>query len=262
MENSVQQIITFIDKCKELKSCKFIMATGKIRDLLKHIVNSPDLYELFSAVTRDFDYIKTRKRCLVDATDGIINRSYIILPDTVGERLAFIFCLLVDIDKENINFNWLLQRYFAEDGSYYASYQAFCKKIVDSLIDILNDVFSQEISKYYDEKNNTVDNQRELQFETFDDSHEESSDIGSIISSISILISQEKDFISNTSIDDGEKESGYKILNEILFAVRSNSVSTVNALMLGYNYFISYHNIVSENVSTLIKNIAIFERLV
>lgn len=262
MENSIEQVITFIDKCKELKSCKFIMATGKIRDLLKHIVNSPDLYELFSAVTRDFDYIKTRKKCLVDATDGIVNRSYIVLPDTIGERLAFIFCLLVDIDKENINFNWLLQRYFAEDGSYYASYQVFCEKIVDSLIDILNDVFSQEISKYFAEKGNNVAKQNELQYETFEGNQEQSSDLASAISSISILISQEKDFISNTAINDGEKDSAYKILDEILLAVRSNSISTVNALMLGYNYFISYYGVVSETISALIENIAIFERLI
>lgn len=259
MSNSVNQIISFIEKCKELKNCKFIMATGKIKDLLKHIVNCPELYELFSAVTRDFDYIKTRKRCLVDATDGIVNRSYMQLPDTVGERLAFIFCLFVDIDRENINFNWLLQRYFAEDGSYYSSYQSFCTKVVDSLIYMLNDVFAREIAEASVDLYSIPQGVYDVYAE--DDQPETSTDLAGVISSISILISQEKDFVNSSSISDEEKETGCKILDEIFNAVRASAVSTIDALMLGYNYFMLYNQIVSESISALVENVAIFEQL-
>lgn len=236
------------------------MATGKIKELLKHIVNCPDLYELFSAVTRDFDYIKTRKRCLVDATDGIVNRSYMLLPDTIGERLAFIFCLFVDIDRENINFNWLLQRYFAEDGSYYSSYQAFCSKVIDSLIYMLNDVFAREIAEA------SVDDYSIPQgvYDVYNEEEqpENSTDLAGVISSISILISQEKEFINSSSISDEEKETGCKILDEIFNAVKSNAVGTIDALMLGYNYFMLYNQIVSESVSSLVENVAIFTQLI
>lgn len=255
----VKQIISFIEKCEELKNCKFIMATGKIKELLKCIVNSPDLYELFNAVTRDFDYIKARKNCLVDVTDGIVNRSYIVLPDTIGDRLAFIFCLFVDIDKENINFNWLLQRYFSEDGSYYSSYQSFCNKIVDSLIYMLKDVFAQELAAYCEQGQSV-----EYDDGTYavDEVVEPSTDLAGVISSISILINQEKEFISTCQISDEEKEVGNRILDEVLFAVKSNSVSTVNALMCGYNYFVLYNNITSDSLSVLFENVAIFERMI
>lgn len=47
MSGTKEQVLTFLEKCEELKKCKFIMATSKIKDLLKCIVNSPDLYKLF-----------------------------------------------------------------------------------------------------------------------------------------------------------------------------------------------------------------------
>ena len=93
MTDTKEQIKSFLDKCEELKSCKFIMATTKIKDLLKCIVNCPELYRLFEAVTKDFNYISAKSRCLVTVNDGVFTRSYVVLPDTVGQRLAFIFCL-------------------------------------------------------------------------------------------------------------------------------------------------------------------------
>jgi hypothetical protein len=146
MDSVKKQITDFLDKCNELKNCKFIMATTKIKDLLKSIVNSSELYELFTTVTSKFDYLEAKRKCFVDVYDGVVNRSFISLPDTVGERLAFIFCLLVEFDRDTINFNSFLQRYFSEDGSYYASYHAFCDTIIFSLEQMIKDIFAQELA--------------------------------------------------------------------------------------------------------------------
>ena len=56
MSSTKEQALLFLEKCDELKKCKFIMATSKIKDILKCIVNSPDLYRLFETVTKDFSY--------------------------------------------------------------------------------------------------------------------------------------------------------------------------------------------------------------
>ncbi len=104
------------------------MATTKIKDLLKCIVNSPELYRLFDTVTKDYDYLSAKSKCLVRSGDGFSGKNYVVLPKTVGQRLAFIFCLLVEFDRDTLNFNDFLQIYFSEDGSYISSYRAFCNK--------------------------------------------------------------------------------------------------------------------------------------
>lgn len=139
------QITDFLNKCEEIKNCKFIMATTKFKDLLKSIVNSAELYELFNTVASNFDYIAAKRECFVEG--DAYGRCRVILPDTVGDRLAFIFCLLVEFDRNDINFNAFLQKYYPKDGSYYASYHLFCDEVIDSLQAIICDIFSKELAE-------------------------------------------------------------------------------------------------------------------
>ena len=74
MEDIRPQINDFLKKCSELKNCKFIMAPTKIKDLLKSIVNSRALYELFTSVSTEFDYPLAKSRCLINLTDGFEER--------------------------------------------------------------------------------------------------------------------------------------------------------------------------------------------
>lgn len=247
MSSTKEQILTFLEKCDELKKCKFIMATTKIKDLLKCIVNSPELYKLFDTVTKNFNYIEQRSKCLVTANDGFLNRSYVVLPQTVGYRLAFIFCLLVEFDRDSLNFNEFLQKYFPEDGSYFASYQAFCKVIISSLEDLIKQVFKEQLSKPDPEvgiapavKANPARS--------------------NLISTISIAIEAEKEYISQIAIARDEKENGYKILTALSDAVRCGDEELIDALISGYNYFILYHRCVSDGIAPLIESLAEFEQ--
>ncbi len=248
MSDTKEQIQNFLNKCEELKKCKFIMATTKIKDLLKCIVNSPELYNLFDAVTKDFNYPLVKKKCLVNVSDGMFRRSYIVLPQTVGQRLAFIFCLLVEFDKDTLNFNEFLRIYFPEDGSYFASYQAFCNLIIKSLQDAIVQIFREELSKpsQMTIPNVNVDNSTKA----------------GLISAINLAISEEKNYISGCNIPEDDKESGAAILTQISFAIKSENVELLDALVCGYNYFVLYHKCVSEGVSTLIQEIAAFEQMI
>ena len=91
MLSTQEQVFTFLEKCEELKKCKFIMATTKIKDLLKCIVNSPELYRLFDTVTKDYDYLSAKSKCLVRSGDGFYGKNYVFLTKSVVKRVAFIF---------------------------------------------------------------------------------------------------------------------------------------------------------------------------
>ena len=245
MVSTKEQVSTFLYKCEELKKCKFIMATTKIKDLLKCIVNSPQLYRLFDTVTKDFNYLDQKSKCLVTANDGFLNRSFVLLPQTIGQRLAFIFCLLVEFDRDSLNFNEFLQRYFLEDGSYFASYQAFCRVVISSLEEMIKQVFREKIEEESENeplKLPSVNTQR-----------------AKLISALSIAIEAEKQFILQSEISKDDKEGGYKILNALLIAVKAGDEELIDSLICGYNYFALYNRCVSEGIAPLIETLAEFE---
>ena len=242
MSDTKEQVLSFLDKCEELKSCKFIMATTKIKDLLKCIVNCPDLYRLFETVTKDFNYLAAKSQCLVTVNDGIFTRNYVVLPQTVGQRLAFIFCLLVEFDKDNINLNDFLRQYFPEDGSYFASYQAFCNTVIKGLQDCISQVFREEIAQIEEEavKPSTI--------------------AGEISSALGVALSQEMDFISKSKIADEEKENGLKMLAALAKNLKAGNVENIDALLCGYSYFVLNDKCVSEGMPELIELIEAYEK--
>lgn len=254
MEDVRSQINDFLGKCEEVKNCKFIMATTKIKDLLKSIVNSRTLYQLFTSVSTEFDYLTAKAQCLLDVSDGFNNRGVVILPESVQDKLAFIFCLLVEIDRDTINFNWFLQKYFSDDGSFYGSYYAFCDLIIDNLEKIIRGVFAKEIEDGPVAAQEVAEpEQKEVQ---------PNPQKSQILSEISLLIAQEKQFILESSIPAEDKEAGYKMLSEISKALKSGDFELANALVCGYNYYILYNNSISQGVASLFESIEQYETTV
>lgn len=240
MADVKEQILSFIDKCEELKSCKFIMATTKIKDLLKCIVNCPELYRLFEAVTKDFDYPEVKSQCLVTYDDGVLPQNFVVLPKTLGHRLAFIFCLLVEFDKGTINFNDFLRQYFPEDGSYFASYRAFCNLVIKSLQECILQVFKEQLAEYnYNEPNAKT---------------------AEIISALDLAISQEREFVSQSTLSQADKENGMKILSMLIVAVKNKNEELIDALICGYNYFALHLKCVSDGIAELIQLLEAFEK--
>ena len=240
MTDTKQQVLSFLEKCEELKSCKFIMATTKIKDLLKCIVNCPDLYRLFETVTKKFDYPNAKAECLITEESGAFDSSRVELPQTVGERLAFIFCLFVEFDRETLNFNDFLRQYFVEDGSYFASYRAFCNLIVKSLQECVLRIFEDDL-------------------ETLPEGKPDSA-FAELISALDISVSQEMQYVSDSSISEDDKENGLKILSELLKALKAGNENLIDALLCGYNHFILHTDCVSDGITELIQMIEAFEK--
>lgn len=238
-----EQVLSFSEKCEELKNCKFIMATTKIKDLLKCIVNCPELYRLFETVTKDFDYTEFKKKCLVGADDGTLPVNRVVLPQTVGQRLAFIFCLLVEFDRDTLNFNDFLRRYFPEDGSYYASYQAFCNTVIKSLQDCVCQVFREQIEAESESAYGEPDAQT-----------------AEVISALGVAIAREMRFITDSAVPSDDKDNGLKILSRLALAIKDGDEELIDALLCGYNYFVLHCNCVSDGITELIRLIEVYEK--
>ncbi len=250
METTKTQLTDFLNKCEEVKNCKFIMATTKIKDLLKSIVNSAELYELFNTVAANFDYIAAKQKCFVEA-DGMYGNSKVVLPDTIGDRLAFIFCLLVEFDRNDINFNAFLQKYYPKDGSYYASYHLFCDEVIGSLQMIICDIFRDEL----EEPQQALPQPEPAPQIAYEPVMPSISDpnMAAQINTVCMLIESEKESLETSALSDEDKEAARTMLTSLDAAVRDGDKKLIKSLTCGYNYLVMQTEFVSDALSVLFE---------
>ncbi len=250
METTKTQLKGFLNKCREVRNCKFIMATTKIKDLLKAIVNSADLYELFNTVAANFDYVAAKQTCFVEAEGGYGNCK-LVLPDTIGDRLAFIFCLLVEFDRNDINFNAFLQTYYPKDGSYYASYQLFCDEVIGSLEVIICDIYAAELAEGENpEALPAPAKQAQLPPAA---PKAQSAKIAASVNTVCMFIESEKESVESSQLNAEEKEAARTILESLTAAVRAGDAQNIKALICGYNYLVTSTEFVSDTLSALFE---------
>ncbi len=254
VEDIKTQLTDFLNKCEEVKNCKFIMATTKIKDLLKSIVNSAELYELFNTVAANFDYIAAKQKCFVEA-EGVYGNSKVVLPDTVGDRLAFIFCLLVEFDRNDINFNAFLQKYYPKDGSYYASYHLFCDEVIGSLQMIICDIYQKELQEPVQAlpESEAVAQIPLSTPQTAPQVASPDASSAALINTICMLIESEKENLQETELSEEDKEAARSMLTSLAAAVRGGDKKLIKSLTCGYNYFVMQTVFVSGTLSALFE---------
>lgn len=240
MDNTKAEVLDFIEKCEQLRKSKFIMATTRIKDVLKSIVNSAALYEVFHAVTNNFDYISAKRKYLVTMHEGLLNKSRLALPDSPADKLAFIFCLLVEFDHDTINFNEFLQQFFPEDGSYYSSFHTFCDKVIVDFERTIIDLFRDELEGVKTEAQ-TDAGQRTAPNPA----------VAEKLSAVAMLIAREKNLIACSAMTQSDKQDGISMLEELDSAIREGRANAVDAILRGYEYYSACHNNFSQLINLL-----------
>lgn len=100
---------------------KYILAERRISDVLYQVAKTADVYNLIAECMINFDF-KSKWKVATSA-------HFFKLPDRDEERIAFIFCLLSNIDDKNIDFTNFLSEYFSAANSYSA-YELFSKTVL------------------------------------------------------------------------------------------------------------------------------------
>ncbi|MBO5046651.1 MAG: hypothetical protein J6C93_07280 [Clostridia bacterium] len=218
MEMKVEKIARFLSVCDELIHGKFIFADTKIGTLLKAIAGSEDLTALFSAVTDRFDYLNAKKECLRFPAERGSSHGAIFVPSERGDFLAFVFCILVEIDSGSIRFNDFLLRYFYEDGSYTASYSLFVDRILCPFRDMIANCFPEagKFGRVYREQKEEEE----------------------ALSVFSEQLLRERARIQTLSIEGEEKSAADVMLSELQNAATRKDLEEIRALLCGYAYFL------------------------
>lgn len=213
MEERREGAAKFLEACSSLMTGKYNTAESGISRVLAEIAASEPLKELFSAVTKNFNYAAAKRRYLqAPAKRGERGRAY--LPTDRREILAFLFCLFVEIDANTVPFDDFLLRYFYVDGSYTASYTLFADRMVRPFMEIVRDCFPPQ-------KESDVPDARE---ETF--------------GKIAELLPYERARLARFILPEDARAAADLLLAGLMAAATRRDVTDMGALLAGYRYFL------------------------
>lgn len=230
MDTDRRQIDLFLHKCDEVMQSKFIIADTKIGELLKSIVTSDLLYAFFRDITKDFDYDAARKKYMNYMPEGTLNKRKLLFPEDPAERLAFVFCLLVDFDSKRIDLGDFLQEYFYEDGSVYGSFYAFSNQVIKPFRNAVRTMFRTSPKSG------------------------ESAGSGSGRKELLRLVRAERDAVfASDKLADSRKVDAMLILNALEENAEKGSCALIAALVCGYRCFAALAGWKSENAVRIVK---------
>ena len=89
-----------IQACDEMIEGRFILSDTKVSNILKAVVKSEILYDLYSVCMKDFKFDDVFARSIAD---NVSNGGYFSMSDDNKEIVAFVTCLLLEVDKQKIN---------------------------------------------------------------------------------------------------------------------------------------------------------------
>lgn len=120
-QQNIVDIDDFLISLDKLISSKYIVAERKISDVLISIAHSSSVYNLIAKTMINFDFQSEWKKATAT--------HFFRLPETDEKRVAFIFCLLSNIDDHNIDFMNFIANYFSAANSYSA-FELFSKTVL------------------------------------------------------------------------------------------------------------------------------------
>ena len=114
----------FIDACNAMIRSKFILVDKRIGDLLKSIATTKPVYNAIAEAMINFNWSAVWKVATNKTGD-------LVMPEDSNKLIAFVFCLLKNIDCNKVNINDVLIKYCSNDEDRRSSYVVFCEKTIE-----------------------------------------------------------------------------------------------------------------------------------
>ncbi|MBQ6922957.1 MAG: hypothetical protein IJQ66_07710 [Clostridia bacterium] len=240
------ELDNFLQKSDDLLASKYIVADIKIITLLKSIATSDTLVAIFKNCLSGFDYEDAKKKYLVKSKYLADDKGEFILPSSSRDLLAFIFSVLVDIDARRIDISHFLDKYFYEDGSYSAGYNAFLDSMIKPFVNtvkvimenVINGDLQDPLEAFLEEEDRKKRAEREREEEKKREKELSEKSYGESIKAIRQMLLDDKIKVKNSSYKDEEKESLTLIIDMFASAVESGDKDALLYSYTAYKYMV------------------------
>lgn len=120
-------ISAFMSSCDDLINGKFIFAGNKVANILKAISDSPELYEVIAECLKDYNYEKEFGRAKVKLPT---KKGTFKMPEENTAIIPMVFCMLVEIQENKIDFKQFLADYFESDDDDVSQFENFAQTVI------------------------------------------------------------------------------------------------------------------------------------
>jgi len=124
-DDTISSINDFYKACDILTDSHYLNAVNNIVNVLKCIVASKRLYQLFGKICNGFDLAMQINQLRVEDETGA---SYLVVPSDPTRTAAFVFRLLMEIDTKDRLDEFLKTNYMRLN--YWNNFDAFAKNII------------------------------------------------------------------------------------------------------------------------------------
>ena len=237
MDSGKGQIDIFLRRCDELMRTSIIIADAKIGDLLKAITTSDLLYAFFRDITQNFDYVAAQLRYMNYMPYPGSRKHLLLLPEDTTEKLAFIFCLLVDLDAKNIDLGEFLSEYFYEDGDLNRGFRRFGAEVILPLRNLIRQMFQSGAT----------------------DPRVAKARGKAAAEHLARIIRSERDRVFESKMADDKKVDGLLILNALSVAAAKADAQLLGGLLCGYGYYARAVGWKSDNIADMFAGFGKFK---
>ena len=253
----------FLIRCDELIESKYILADVKIVNLLKSIAASETLIALFKSCLTDFDYASAKKKYLVKNKYLSEEKGEFVLPSNSRDLLALVFNILMEIDSKTLDFADFINKYFYENGSFYAGYSAFINAMIkpfkNSVKTLMESVIEGKLQDpleavFEEEKRLEQKKQEELALIERQKSNSNSKYVESVKKIKDILLSDKKK-IKESKLSDSEKNDILLIIDMLANVISSNDNDAIAYAFVGYKYVAKVHKLLFYKRITTIEEL-------
>lgn len=136
----------FYEAIYNLMNSKLVFASSYISELLHSIADNDEIYNLIARSMINFDFIEQWRNS--------VSTGRLILPEENLKKIAFIFCMLNNIDDKNLDLNKILEHYYSFTPDIHP-FEVFKKHIIETFRDL---VFAELNITLQNEDNTIVDN--------------------------------------------------------------------------------------------------------
>lgn len=224
----LMNISAFMSSCDDLINGKFIFAGNKVANILKAISESPELYEVISECLKNFNYEKEFGRAKIKLPT---KKGTFKMPEDKTILIPMVFCMLVEIQENKIDFKQFLADYFDTDDEDVSQFENFANTVIVPFKNAIAYLFEIEGQNKFKPQEEKKEEPRLLKKEpqVTDKQAEFFNDIKNIISDIL----DNMEFIKiKPEISDDLKY----MLNALKQEVEAKNIKTTNALIIGSIY--------------------------
>lgn len=262
-----EELDAFIERADEFIDSKYILADIKIVNLLKTIATSDTLLAIFKNCLTDFDYSLAQKKYFVKSKYLSSDKGEFILPPNSRELLAFIFNVLVDIDAKRIDFAEFLNKYFYEDGSFSAGYDAFInamikpfKNSVKMLMDsVLEGKLQNPVEALVEEEERRAKEKEQEEKEALKEKEMLTKAYGTSLKKIKGMLLEDKQKLKKSKHNLEDKREMTLVIDMLANVIDSEDKDAIDYAFIAYKYMAKAHKVMFfgrvAKIKALLKDI-------